>query len=758
VCSCLEGFTGNPYSKCNVIEERSPLSPCNPSPCGTNAVCKVKNGKPTCSCIKPFKGNPNTGCNHECFLNSDCPASEACVVNKCVNPCNEQTCGINANCQVENHFAMCSCLTKYFGDPYTQCSMIPHRNVTRDPCTPSPCGPQDICVSYDGKIATCNQKCVENDYSCRPQCIGNSECPPNMACINRRCANPCLGKCGFNSICNVISHNPVCNCMEGTKGNPYENCSPDMRNEPKVTCNNILCGENAECSQRGKVFKCVCKKEFYGDALVGCHPECRTNPECPPNKACQQNKCVDPCEGACGVNALCSVKNNMAICSCPPRYIGNAYVRCQEEPKQIFNIENPCDPSPCGPYSRCHISVNIAASCSCLPHAIGSPPNCRPECVDSSECLYNQACFNQKCIDPCVGTCGNNAECTVFNHNPICTCPQGYKGDPSIACFIYEEPPVIITNPCEPSPCGPNSVCQINQKRPVCSCMTNMIGKPPYCKPECLVRTECPLDKTCVNSKCVDPCKDACGSNANCQVVDHTPTCSCKNGYRGDAFVECIKDEVPSLIEPRNPCDPFPCAPNAECSVYNGNKYSCKCIYPYRGDPYTSGCRPECVSDNDCSQHLSCMNQHCRDPCPGVCGRNAECTVVNHIPSCHCSRGMIGNPFDACKEEPKEIPSSMNPCEPSPCGPNTICRVGNDRPICSCLPDMKGSPPNCRPECVVSSECKNTEVCRQNKCHDPCPGPCGLNADCRVHNHNTICTCPEKYIGDPFVMCTPKRE
>lgn len=94
---------------------------------------------------------------------------------------------------------------------------------------------------------------------------------------------------------------------------------------------------------------------------------------------------------------------------------------------------NPCSPSPCGPNSQCR-PINGQAVCSCVPGYLGSPPTCRPECTVSSDCARNQACSNQKCIDPCAGTCGLNVYCQVINHNPVCNCPPAYTGDPFTKC------------------------------------------------------------------------------------------------------------------------------------------------------------------------------------------------------------------------------------------------------------------------------------------------------------------------------------
>ena len=67
---------------------------------------------------------------------------------------------------------------------------------------------------------------------------------------------------------------------------------------------------------------------------------------------------------------------------------------------------------------------------------------------------------------------------------------------------------------------------------------------------------------------------------------------------------------------------------------------------------------------------------------------------------------------------------------------------------------MIGSPPNCRPECVINSDCPSDKACISRKCQDPCPGLCGVNAYCRVRNHIPICVCNQGYEGDPFSRCT----
>lgn len=93
-----------------------------------------------------------------------------------------------------------------------------------------------------------------------------------------------------------------------------------------------------------------------------------------------------------------------------------------------------CFPSPCGPNSHCSEN-NGVAKCSCAPGFIGSGLSCRPECVLNSDCSLDQVCYNLKCVNTCtLDVCGQNAVCSVNNHTPLCTCRDGYSGDPFNKC------------------------------------------------------------------------------------------------------------------------------------------------------------------------------------------------------------------------------------------------------------------------------------------------------------------------------------
>lgn len=762
ICTCPHGYTGDPFFQCRQIpiqEPKRPVEPCVPSPCGPNSQCRKVNDQAVCSCLPEYSGSP-PNCRPECVVSSECSLTQACINQKCADPC-PNTCGIGAQCTTKNHNPICACPQGFTGDPFTRCSPQPHteppRTVTteRPPsCYPSPCGPNSQCQLIGNNPAcSCLPNYIGSPPDCRPECVISSECASQLACINLKCRNPCDGSCGVNARCHVVNHLPICSCEEGHTGDPFTQCTliPPTTPHPVITdrCNPSPCGPNAVCREGD----CTCLPEYIGNPYESCRPECVLNSECSRDKACLRNKCRDPCPGTCGQNAQCDVINHIPVCSCPAGYTGDPFSVCRLQEKVAPPVINVCTPSPCGPNSECR-NINEHAVCSCLRGFIGTPPNCRPECVVSAECPTIKACVNQKCTDPCLGSCGLNARCEVINHSPICSCLEGQTGDPFKSCYPIPpepvRPPVEERDACQLNPCGPNAICQSTGRIPSCQCIEGYVGQPPNCRPECVINPDCPSNRACIRNHCVDPCPGSCGRNTECRLISHAVSCTCVQGFIGNPFVECLPKKKEE--RPLNPCEPSPCGANAICKERNGAG-ACTCINDYIGNPY-EGCRPECVLSSDCPTNKACIRNKCEDPCPGVCGQYAQCSVINHVPTCTCNNGYIGDPFTICRLPPEEKPTIyVDPCNPSPCGPNAQCRNVNEQAVCSCLPEYTGSPPNCRPECVVNSECSQDKACHKFKCRNPCNGVCGIDAECKVINHNPICNCPIRMTGDPFIRC-----
>lgn len=100
---------------------------------------------------------------------------------------------------------------------------------------------------------------------------------------------------------------------------------------------------------------------------------------------------------------------------------------------------------------------------------------------------------------------------------------------------------------------------------------------------------------------------------------------------------------APSVVEP---CNPSPCEVNSRCEVSPSGAPVCVCLPGFTGSAQW-GCRPECLSNSECPAGLSCVNRRCRDPCPGLCGNRAECSVASHIPFCNCPPGFTGDPYSS---------------------------------------------------------------------------------------------------------------
>lgn len=296
------------------------------------------------------------------------------------------------------------------------------------------------------------------------------------------------------------------------------------------------------------------------------------------------------------------MKNHVAQCSCPTNFLGNPLVSCTQAATKCNGI---CE---CDEIGYCTKTCNAETDCvcgescvdgkcrnkcnsqaSCAQGQVCTNGVCLAGCRSSNDCSNEEICQNKKCYNPCKApnACGENAVCRSTNHRKVCLCSDGYQGDPLIKCAQYE----------------------------------------------CQKDDDCEASKKCdSNGSCRNPCQEqgACGSNAQCRVIDRKPHCTCPPGYIGNALIECKKSGIEECL--RNPC-----GENAKCKDLKDGSHDCTCPAGCVGDPYK-----KCTCDAQ-------LVKLCKDK---LCGTGAKCKVINdREPQCYCpSDKPVGDPTIECKD------------------------------------------------------------------------------------------------------------
>ncbi|OXA59283.1 neurogenic locus notch homolog protein 2 [Folsomia candida] len=546
-----------------------------------------------CACMPHHIGAPPKCRPLSCAANADCPSQFSCVKGLCKDPC-QGICGVGAECKVVNHFPVCRCLRGFNGDPFFQCKasycndneqcpadLACKGNNCRDPCEGVKCGANAkcwvvrhhatcVCVpGYTGNPFDACAAVVEDEIAAR--CNLDVDCQPNEACVNGYCRDPCVGYCkGLWKKCEVIEHKPRCNCEVNTypadDGNCLLNSGSYCGRDPIR-----VCGQNSQCieSTVGPVCRCLA-------GYVGNPPNCKACVsafECgKSDQTCLNGRCVHACTTMhCASNAVCVVEEGNPECKCLKGYEGDGIAEC-------VKVKTP---------------MNLTA------------------CENDTQCIGTESCINAKCQSPCIGTCGNAAECIIRNRIPSCYCPAGFTGDPYFWCV--QVPP-----------------------------------RPPFEGDECDTDADCPDDMSCgLHGFCVNPCNHVCAvhTGAKCEAKRHRATCWCPNV--GQPWKRCFSaQEVNStstvghagpysLVNKRRvgPCNPSPCGTMASCHV-SRSRAVCHCLPGYNGIP--PACTPKCFKDHDCPSNMACIHGQCGDPCHSKCSRNEYtfCTVIDHKPMC----------------------------------------------------------------------------------------------------------------------------
>lgn len=86
------------------------------------------------------------------------------------------------------------------------------------------CGPNTDCRNG---ICHCKPEYFgDPNIGCRPECVLNTDCSSNRACIRNKCTDPCPNTCGQGAECYVAQHTAMCTCPTGTDGNAFISCKP----------------------------------------------------------------------------------------------------------------------------------------------------------------------------------------------------------------------------------------------------------------------------------------------------------------------------------------------------------------------------------------------------------------------------------------------------------------------------------------------------------------------------------------------------
>lgn len=210
-------------------------------------------------------------------------------------------------CKIENHKEVCICPSGF--------DLINNKCEDINECINNPCPLNAQCDNTMGSFK-CN--CVNgtirdaNSGTCKMpgECVIDKDCSEQTKCSKNRCINPCDElNCGFNAVCAVIKHKPICECEPDSQGDPYKKCTKlqcvkDSDCSPEEACSNNLCinscslpracGKNTNCLSKAHVGYCFCMPGYTGDPVLGCVPiqYCNDDSRCSSGTKCVENLCL----------------------------------------------------------------------------------------------------------------------------------------------------------------------------------------------------------------------------------------------------------------------------------------------------------------------------------------------------------------------------------------------------------------------------------------------------------------------------------
>ena len=209
-----------------------------------------------------------------------------------------------------------------------------------------------------------------------------------------------------------------------------------------------------------------------------------------------------------------------------------------------------------------------------------------------------------------------------------------------VATDVQETEEAAEVASCDGVSCGEHGACEVRETSAVCICDAGYAGSD--CQ-ACDVGYRRGDQGGCVGE---DDCTefDPCGDNGTCSDESGIIACLCDLGYTGRYCETCYPgyhDDGSGACLLDQQCMPASCSGRGECSDESGT-ISCTCDDGYGGDAceacieaYHRNVAGQCVPDESCAAD---------DPC----GEHGTCDDAAHVIVCICDDGYAGLTCSSC--------------------------------------------------------------------------------------------------------------
>jgi hypothetical protein len=573
-----------------------------------------------------------------------------------------------------------------------------------------------------------------------------------------------------NSTC---SNTPI-NCLNnlecgtnGLSGSLFCQDKDVVQNFLTFTCNNagtVL----STCSNETTIqINKTCADACNNGACVAI--TCYNDSQCDDDNVKTIDQCLNPGTGAsscvhmpinCSLNSDCGTDGYLDL-FCQSNNVFQNFL--------TFTCNNPGTAN-----ATCSSATNALLNRTCTYGCLNGA--CLPECTIDSDCLLNQICSNQQCVNV---TCKNDSQCDDANPSTTDKCMnpgtvQSYCNNTFVKCNSNSE--------CGTDGISGNAFCLGNSSYQ--NFLAYKCNNPGSGSSSCTTTTTPMLKQTCSlfcsNGDCV-----GCFSDENCGTDTFVGDkyCKSKDVYQdfeefscnsaGQVNSQCSSNTIPKLIKScadscyKGECKNVECTNTDDCD--DNNAYTIdECNNPGTTSSYCTSTPVNCLSNNDCGitgfngqefcigadVFKNYQESNCRNPgtrlsycdisiaqqfivgcgtgktcssgicMPVTCNSNSECGINRFLNQLSCSNNKIYDKFVTftCNNPGTSI-SSCSSSNTDVVKQN--CQYG-------CLGEA------CLPQCTQNSDCQAGQACLNNQCISiVCLG----DSDCNDNNPKTADAC-----------------